>query len=257
MLSKNGLKYYSSLRQKKIRENEGKFLIEGFHLLEECLRSSYFLECVMVSQSVSFEKNSKLLSELEKKKITVHYLKESHFNKLADTENSQGIAAVVLTKQDKYYESLYKSKLIIALDKINDPGNMGTIIRTAYWFGADSVIISEDSVDIYNPKVLRATQGALFHIDIYNDVNLPKTLENLKKHGLAIYLLDAKAEKNIGDITPGDKTILVFGNEAGGISEYILNKGFERVKIKGFTNCESLNVSAACAIALYEFTRER
>ena len=257
MLSKNGLKYYSSLRQKKIREDEGKFLIEGFHLLEECLRSSYFLECVMVSESVSFEKNSKLLSELEKKKITVHYLKESHFNKLADTENSQGIAAAVLTKQDKYYESLYKSGLIIALDKINDPGNMGTIIRTAYWFGVDSVIISEDSVDIYNPKVLRSTQGALFHIDIYNDVNLLKTLENLKKHGLSIYLLDAKAEKNIGGITPGDKTILVFGNEAGGISEDILNKGYERVKIKGFTNCESLNVSAACAIALYEFTRER
>jgi TrmH family RNA methyltransferase len=257
MLSKNGLKYYSSLKQKKIRENEGKFLIEGFHLLEECLHSSYFLECVMVSESVGFEKNSKLLSELQEKKIPVYYLKESLFNKLADTENSQGIAAAVLTKQDKYYESLYTSKLIIALDRINDPGNMGTIIRTAYWFGVDSIVISEDSVDIYNPKVLRSTQGALFHVDIYNNVNLPRTLENLRKHGLAIYLLDAKAEKKISGVIPGEKTILVFGNEAEGISEDVLNKGFERVKIEGYTNCESLNVSAACAIALYEFTRKR
>jgi TrmH family RNA methyltransferase len=257
MLSKNELKYYSSLKQKKIRENEGKFLIEGFHLLEECLRSSYFLECVIVSESVSFEKNSKFLSELEKKKIPVHYLKESLFNKLSDTGNSQGIAAVVLTKQDKYYESLYKSKLIIALDKINDPGNMGTIIRTAYWFGVDSIVISEDSVDIHNPKVLRSTQGALFHVDIYNEVNLPGTLENLKKHGLKTYLLDVKGEKNLSSITPGEKTIFVFGNEAGGISEDIRNKGYERVKIEGFTNCESLNVSATCAIALYEFTRKR
>ena len=255
MISKNILKYYTSLKQKKYRQQEGKFLIEGYHLLEECLGSSFYLESVLVSESAGLEKNEKLLNKLEKRKIPVHYLKESMFAKLSDTEHSQGITAVVHKKLQNDLNLLYKSSLVIALDRITDPGNLGTIIRTAYWFGADAVLVSENSVEFYNSKVVRSTQGGLFHVDVFDNVPLGKTLDDLSSNGFNIYLLDINAEKNLENISVNKKSVFVFGNEAEGISKEILNKGFDKLKIKGFSNCESLNVAVSCAIVLHDYRR--
>lgn len=257
MISNSKLKYYASLKQKKYRQQEGKFLIEGYHLLEECLSSSYSLECVLVSENIVFNKNSKLFGKLENKKISVNYLEESRFAKISDTENSQGVAAVVHKKKQDNIDSLHKSKLVVALDRINDPGNLGTIIRTAYWFGADSVIISENSVELYNPKVLRSTQGGVFQVSIYENIPLGKTLDNLYLNGFNVYLLDVKAKKDLREIEKNKKTVFVFGNEAEGISEYILRKRYNRVKIAGCSKCESLNVAVSCGIVLQYFRDEK
>ena len=150
---------------------------------------------------------------------------------------------------------LYKSSLVIALDRITDPGNLGTIIRTAYWFGADAVLISENSVEFYNSKVVRSTQGGLFHVDVFDNVPFGKTLDDLSSNGFNIYLLDINAEKNLENISVNKKSVFVFGNEAEGISKEILNKGFDKLKIKGFSNCESLNVAVSCAIVLHDYRR--
>jgi len=253
MVTKNDLKYYASLKQKKYRQQEGKFLIEGYHLVEECIGSSYFLECVLASKSADFDKNHVLCNKLEKKNIPVYYLEENNFKKVAETDNSQGIAAVVLKGKLINTDSLYESKLIVALDRIKDPGNLGTIIRTAYWFGADAVVTGENSVDLYNPKVLRSTQGGVFHVDVFENLPLEKTLDDLNSNGFNIYLLDVKAQRILGEFEDKKKTVFVFGSEAEGISKNILNKGYESIKIEGYSFCESLNVAVSCGIVLQNF----
>ena len=238
MVTKNDVKYYASLKQKKYRQQEGKFLIEGFHLIEECLGSSYVIECVLVSDSTGIDKSNKIFGRLEKKNIPVHYLKENLFAKVAETDNSQGIAAVVLKGKLINTDSLYKSKLIVALDRIKDPGNLGTIIRTAYWFGADAV---------------RSTQGGVFHVDVIENLPLEKTLDDLNSNGFNIYLLDVEAQRILGEFEDKKKTVFVFGSEAEGISKNILNKGYESIKIEGYSFCESLNVAVSCGIVLQNF----
>jgi TrmH family RNA methyltransferase len=253
MLSKNEIKYYSSLKKKKYREQEGKFLIEGYHLVKECLGSPYSIECVVYSETITPDKNDELLVSFGKKNIPVHVINKNAFEKLSDTENSQGVAAVVLKKENPPLSFYIKSNFIVALDRISDPGNLGTVIRSAYWFGAGGILISKDSVDLYNPKVLRSMQGALFHLNVSYNIDLPESLDELRAGGFDIFLLDVRASKHLNETQFNDKSVFVFGNEAEGISGEITNRGFERISIKGYSECESLNVASSSAIVMNEF----
>lgn len=255
MLSKNDIKYYSSLKKKKYREQEGKFLIEGYHLVEECLSSPYCIECVIYSETITADVNDKLLVSFGTQNIPVHVINKRSFAKLTDTESSQGIAAVVNKMENPPVSSYYESGLVLALDRITDPGNLGTIIRSAYWFGAGGILIGESSVDLYNPKVIRSTQGGLFHIKISEDVDLPVSLNELRGKGFNIYLLDIHAKEYLDELEIADKSVFVFGNEAEGISGKILNMDFENVSVKGYTECESLNVSVTSSVVMYEFRK--
>jgi len=256
MLSKNDIKYYSSLKQKKYRELEGKFLIEGYHLVEECISSAYSIECVIYSETNAADVNDKLLARLRTKNIPVHVINKSSFEKLTDTETTQGIAAVVLKKENPPVSSFFESDLIIALDRISDPGNLGTVIRSAYWFGAGGILIGEGSVDLYNPKVIRSTQGGIFNINICNDVDLQVSLNALRAEEFNIYLLDVHADEYLDELEIADKSVFVFGNETDGLSGNILNSGFKNISIKGYTACESLNVSVSSAVVMYEFRKK-
>ncbi len=257
MISRKDLKYFASLKVKKHRQREKKFLIEGFHLVEECLGSSYSLECVLVSEGAERSRNEKVFKKLESSQIPVYLLKEAQFSRIAETRSSQGIAGVVSVKRESDLTELADFDLIIALDRINDPGNLGTIIRTAYWFGAGAVLTGKDSVDIYNPKVIRSTQGGFFYLSICENAELDIALNDLSKNGFNIYLLDAKAGNDLSRIAPGKKTVFVFGSEADGISESILRKNYSRIKIKGYSGCESLNVAVSCGIVLHHFKNAR
>lgn len=255
MLSNNDVKYYASLKQKKYRETENKFLIEGFHLIEECLSSPYAIECIIASDKTGKNTYGKIAEHANKKKIPFYNLKDTQFSKLIETKKSQGITAVVQKQQTVPLSGLYKSRLVIALDKINDPGNLGTIIRTAYWFGADAVITGVNSVDIYNSKVLRSSQGAVFHINLYENIKPEKFLSELNEKGFSIYLLDVKGNQTLSDIPSNSKTVFVFGNESEGISDEIVKMGYSRLKIEGYSGCESLNVAVSCGIVLYEYSK--
>ncbi len=252
MLSANDIKYFSSLKQKKYREKEGKFLIEGFNLIEECLNSSYKIECVIISEELLKSEQKSIPEGISNKNILIHFVKMFQFKKLSETENPQGIAAIVL-KEPRKSPDIESSKLIVALDKINDPGNLGTIIRTSYWFGVDCILLGTGSVDLYNSKVIRATQGAIFHVDIYEDVDLTVELERLKLEGFRVLLFDVKAEKGLDKSCFNLSNVFVFGNESEGISENISGSSYEKVKIKGYSSCESLNIAVSCGIALNYF----
>lgn len=208
---------------------------------------------------MNLQSHTAILEKIAKNKTIVEPLPEKLFNKLTDTESSQGIVGVV--KHPKVKQGGKEPGIILALDKINDPGNLGTIIRTAYWFGVPEILLSSNSADPYNPKVIRATQGGIFHTQIFEDADLLSEFKKLKANGYEIYLFTLDAKQTLSQILKSDKSdksdksVIVFGSEAHGISEELLNADFEKVKIEGYSGSESLNVAIAAGIALYEFRK--
>lgn len=254
MLTNSQIKYYSSLKQKKHRTEERKFLIEGIHLVEECLKSPYEFECAMVDDDTAQDKFKHILPRLKKKNIPVHYLKENSFNKLKETENSQGIIGVI-RKHEQALGDTSGFQLIVALENVSDPGNLGTIIRTSYWFGADAILLNPGCVEMYNSKVIRSTQGALFHTRILENAELTNTLNNLKKQGFIINIMTLDGDSRLQNIDGSMKSVFVFGNESKGISGSLKQQDFIKVRIEGYSNCESLNVSVSCGIALFQYRK--
>ncbi len=251
-MTANELKYYQKLKQKKFRESEDKFLIEGVHLIEECLNSKYYsssLEKVFIREDFDIDLLIKKFGSIQ-----FEILEEKKFNHLSETVSSQGLIGVVF-KQALIDNKSKDSSLIVALDNINDPGNMGTIIRTCYWFNVGSVFISSNSVEIFNSKVIRSSQGAMFNLILRNNLDLPAELEIYYDNEFEIILTDPGSEKDISGMKfdANKKYIVVFGNEANGISETILrNKNYRKVKIKKFNRCDSLNVAVSAGIILNE-----
>lgn len=250
-MTKNEISYYKNLlKERKFRAEQKKFIIEGSHLIEEATKSKYYknnIERIFIRKD--FE-DKQLIDELSGK-YELEYLSSKEFEKISDTVKSQGISAILsITDEVKTKET---GNIILALDRINDPGNLGTILRTAYWFGVDLILLSKDSVDVYNPKTVRASQGAMFNLKIKTELDLIREVKNHRDY--KIFLTDLNASKNLEDvnINKSDKIILVFGNEATGLSAELLNAGFEKIKIKGFSECESLNLSISAGITLYYF----
>ena len=252
-MTKAELKYYSSLNQKKYRDIENRFLIEGTHLIEEILKSKYYsdnLEKVFLSAGYN---DKVVLDAINKKNIMADIIGEKEINKLSDTKTTQGIIGVV-KKPDQQIK--VKSSLLIALDGINDPGNLGTIIRTCYWFNVDELILSSGSADVFNPKVIRSSQGAVFNIAIRTGIDLNNFLSGKHKDGFKVFLTSLNTSQLISDLnfSKDGKFIFVFGNESKGISNDLINNSeFIPVSIPSYSDCESLNVGISVGIVLNEF----
>jgi TrmH family RNA methyltransferase len=250
-LTKNEISHYKNLlKDRKFRTEEKKFVIEGTHLIEEAIKSKYYknnIEKIFIRKD--FE-DDQLVNEISDK-YEIEYLSSKEFEKISDTVKSQGISAILNIADE--IKSKENGNIILALQRINDPGNLGTILRTAYWFGVELILLSKDSVDVYNPKTVRASQGALFNVSVKTEIDLPSDLKTYADS--KIFLTDLNANKNLEDINinKSDKVILVFGNEATGLSEGLLKENYEKIKIKGFSNSESLNLSISAGITLYYF----
>ncbi len=253
MLTANQIKQFASLKQKKYRLEHSRYLIEGFHLIEECLKSGHELEYIILREGADLQGHAEILKMISQNKTIVEPLPVKQFNKLIETESSQGIVGVV--KRPVYGSAKPGGNIIIALDKVSDPGNLGTIIRTAYWFGVKDILLSEDCADPYNPKVIRSTQGGIFHVNLFEDTELASEFKKLKQDNYKIYLFALESEKFLEQISGNNKSVLVFGSESRGISNDLLNEGFETVKIKGNSDSESLNVAISAGIALHHFTK--
>lgn len=249
-MTKNETSYYKNLlKDRKFRSEEKKFIIEGAHLIEEAVSSKYYnnnIEKIFVRKDFD---NKNLLDKISE--YDIEYLSSKEFDKISDTVNSQGISAIL--KINDKINLKDSGNIILALDKINDPGNLGTILRTVYWFGVELVLLSNDSVDLYNPKTVRASQGAILNVLVKTGLNLSEELKNYQDY--KVFLTDLSAKKYIEEVNleKTDKIILVFGNEATGISQELLDENYQKIKIKGYTACDSLNLSISAGIMLYCF----
>ncbi len=225
-----------SLQQKKARLAQNKFLIEGLHLVEEAYKTNN-LEIVLSTDET-------LLSNFKNtKNILVNDL---IINKLSTTKNPQNIIGVSPIKENKYTEA----DQYVVLDGINDPGNLGTIIRTSLALGVNNLILSNNTVDVYNEKVVRATQGAIFKANIYY-TDLKEIYTKLKQENIKIITTSLNAKKTLNEIEKIEKFALVVGNEANGISEVSIKNQDETIIIPIKNDIESLNVAVATSIVLY------
>jgi TrmH family RNA methyltransferase len=251
MLTANELKYYSSLLKKKCRSIENKFIVEGKRFVDEGLKSEH--NCEVIIHTSKFKLSGLNNYDIIRlKDIRVEQVKSSEFKKLSDTKTPQNIVAVFHKK--KYSAENKINRLIVALENISDPGNLGTILRTCDWFGISHIIISGTSADLYNPKVLRSSMGSIFHVNALCPDDFYRELSELKAAGYAIVCADLGGT-NIYNYSPGKKTAIVFCSEASGPSDNLRSLAVERVTIPKLGEAESLNVASASAVILSQLTK--
>ena len=240
MVSKNQIKLITGLQQKKYRHEQELFLAEGVKVIRELLQSDFELEFLCQTEALFDE-----VPDSKKYIVT-----ESELKKISALSAANNCLAVFKMPQPK---PLVSNGLIVVLDDIRDPGNMGTIIRLCDWFGIEQLICSTETVDIYNPKVVQATMGSISRVSVHY-LNLE---EYLSETHLPVFgtFMDGK---NIYSETLPKEGIIVMGNEANGISATIEKIASNRLSIPRFGNLkqtESLNVATATAIILSEFRR--
>ncbi len=231
-LQNDHVKYWNSLKNKKIRDKERRFLIEGDHLIKEAKLQNLILETIStVDENADF-----LVTEDIMKKIS------------SQATICKNAAVVRFIPEDKI------SGNIIILDGIQDPGNLGTIIRSCLAFNFISIILGDNSVDLYNPKVIRATEGMIFHVNVIRK-NLSEFIPTLKNMGYKIIGTDVIKGIDIKKIKH-DNIALILGSEGQGISDNIKKLCDEFVYINMNKSCESLNVGVAASILMYEVNHE-
>lgn len=259
MFSKKIFKELSKLKTKKGRKSQNRFLLEGFRLCDELAQSDWETESVLFTSSFQDSPDGKkLLQKFEKRKVETIPVKAEVVRKLSDTVTPQGIIGVVKIKKFSSDELCSgSSNVILALDKIRDPGNVGTLIRTADAFGIDGVILSSDSVELYNPKVVRSTMGSIFHLPIFDDVDLEKIIPKLKKLNFKIFGTDAKEGGDFGKLDCSGKICILIGSEAKGLNERLFPLSDEIIRIPTYGKAESLNASVAGGILLFEITKRK
>jgi RNA methyltransferase, TrmH family len=257
-ISRTELKYLRSLKAKKVRDEEGKFLLEGWKPLGDVLKSNFSVEMIAVRKSeIGSPEHRDLFALAEKMRIPVKEMREADLGQVSDTVSSQGVVTLVRQKKSEMkIEELRKSHLLVACDRINDPGNLGTIVRTCDWFGVDAVIMNEGCVSLYNEKVLRSTSGSIFHIDVFENVMLEQVLPGFKSAGFKI-MATAMEGKSIFTAVCPDKILLLLGNEAHGLDSALVKQADEVVTVPNFGKAESLNVGIACGIVLAELRKNR
>lgn len=244
-MTRNELKFYSSLKQKKYRELHGQFLIEGIKIVEEAVRSDWKILRIFCTHEFS-DKNDVLISKIEKTGNEIARISTNDFERIADSISPQGIAASIKIEKR---EITSNSGIIAALFEINDPGNLGTIIRTCDWFGISEIIVSGGSVDIFNPKVLRSTMGSFFHVNISIAEGFSEKISELKNNGWQINCADLEGE-NIYSTKIKNKSIVIFSSESHGPSSEIINLSDQIITIPKYGEAESLNVAGSAAIIL-------
>lgn len=253
------IKEIKALKEKKYRDQKGLYFIEGIRFIEEAIKEREVISKVLISDKLTDVKGgSEMLKQLENAHCcNVYTIPNKIYMEVTDTENPQGILAV-LSKKSVSIESVYDNKnFFVVLDSIQDPGNMGTIIRTADAAGATAVIVSKGCVDVYNPKVLRSTMGSMFHIPICYCEDVIETLQSLKDKGVRLCAAHLSGSKSYFDLDYKDNIGIIVGNEANGISDSVAAISNELVKIPMEGKSESLNASVAAGLLMYEVLRCR
>lgn len=239
------------LRQKKYREMEGRFLIEGLRFVIEAINEKKVEYILYSSRLLNLKGHEEILNSVcEKFEVSEELIKE-----LSDTETPQGVVAVV--KKDEYTFSNIRSSFVVIADGVQDPGNLGTIIRTSDAADAGAVIIIKGTVDVYNSKTLRSTMGSIFHIPVIFCDSFEEASDDLKNLGYRIYATSLEASGSIYHCDFKENTAVVIGNEANGIPEEHLSLATDLVKIPMPGRSESLNAGVAAAVIIYEVLRQR
>ncbi len=249
------IKSIKKLKDKKYRDEAGLYVVEGIKMIEEAIEEEADIKKIVICEECveagSIEQ--KLLYTIAK--YDCIYVKEKIFNLLTDVVAPQGILAVI-AKPSKDTNIRYDQDIILALDGIQDPGNLGTILRTADSVNLKQIIVTKNTADAYNPKVVRSTMGAIFRVNIIETENLEKTLKEIQKNKFKVIVTSLDTNNSIYDIDYAKK-VIVIGNEANGVTKEVQEMADNKVKIPMLGKTESLNASVAAGIMLYEYVRQK
>jgi len=237
------IKEIIKLKDKKYRDKS--FIVEGIKQVDEAIKENASIEKIVFSEN--------FLDKEKYSNFEIIEVSEKLFNEMTDTITPQGILAVVSKKENMEID--YSKDFILILDNIQDPGNLGTIIRTADSCNLGQIVVSKDTVDSYSPKVIRSTMGSSFRINVI-EKDLKEAIEEIKSHGYKVIVTSLQTDKSIYDVDYS-KTAIIIGNEANGVREDLLNKADLKVKIPMLGKTESLNASVAASIMMYEYIRRK
>lgn len=252
MVSKSRFKNILALKHKKFRDAQKLFLIEGYHLCQEALHSSFIVETLLINPDcLTPQKLDELVLLAQHKNTEIIEIQPSEVSRLALTVHSQGIFCIV--QQLKFELETLLNKLpsfILIIDKGQDPGNVGTVIRTCDWFGVDAVLLSKSTVELYNPKLVRSTMGSIFHVPIIPELDLTRLLPQLRRQGFSIFGADLAGEYLYHQIDYPRPLALIIGNENRGIGEEYKPLLDKTIAIPSQGKAESLNMALAAAIII-------
>lgn len=252
------IKEIKALKERKHREATGLFFIEGIKFVEEALKEKTGIVRVVISEQLPLNKGGEeILSKVKACGCEMFSVPEGLFKEISDTQTPQGILAVISARHCSLEEIIEDNNFLVLLDSIQDPGNMGTIIRTADATGATGILVSKGCVDVYNPKVLRSTMGSIFHVPICMCENTVETVNMLKSQGVKVYAAHLNGKLNYFEPDMKNNITLIVGNEANGISDEVAASANELVKIPMPGRSESLNASIAAGLLMYEVVRQR
>ena len=254
-ISKNRLKQVARLRDKKQRDIEARFIVEGLKNIRELFNSDYQINEVFLTEKIL--NNYPELLEIGDRNHKNNYslILEKDLKVLSETVTPQGIFAIVdkFDWSEKFTENKFNK--LIYLDQVSDPGNLAAVIRNAAWFGFDGILLSPESVEIYSPKVIRGSVGAVFHMPVWEGFNIENSFENFSSY---IWIgADPKAKDDLKQLALMEKVVLCLGNESWGLSERVYKRLKKTVRIPSNNiRIESLNLAVASAVIMYELTRD-
>lgn len=256
-------KKFKSLTLKKYRERELLFLMEGQRYIDTAIKNNVAFEAILFDEQTWHHGIEDVAKQEYMRSAQVYILVASLFQELSQTEQSQGIIGVLQIPANQSLVHTLDTRQntrnhdscnnIIMLDRIQDPGNLGTIIRTADAAGIDTILLVKGTVDPYNPKVVRSTAGSILYVQLIEVDDSIKTIEMLKSNGYHVVVTALENAKDYNDASSyGEKNCLVIGNEANGVSEHFIQSSDSRVKIPIVGQAESLNASVAAGIMMYK-----
>lgn len=249
------VKHIKKLKDKKYRDENNEYIVEGVKLIEEAVKENAKIKKIIVCEDTTrtYEMPTNVMLEIAKYECV--YVTDKIFSSITQVTNPQGIMAIIEKKAENQ-EIDFSQDIIVALDDVQDPGNLGTILRTVDSIGLNQIIVSKGTADSFNSKVVRSTMGAIFRIKVIEVENLKQTIKIIKKQNFKLMVTSLQAENSIYDID-FNKKIIVIGNEANGVSKEIQEMADEKAKIPMLGKTESLNASVAAGIVMYEYVRQK
>ena len=249
------IKHIKKLKDKKYRDENNEYIIEGVKLIEEAVKEQAKIKKIIVCEDTTRTYEIPTHVMLEIAKYECIYVTDKVFSAITQVTKPQGIMAII-EKEKETQEIDYTEDIIIALDGVQDPGNLGTILRTVDSIGLKQILVSKESADAFNSKVVRSTMGAIFRIKIIEVEDLAQKIKEIKKHHFKLMVTSLQTENSIYDIE-FKKKIIVIGNESNGVSKEIQDIADEKAKIPMIGKTESLNASVAAGIVMYEYIRQK
>ena len=249
------VKAAAELKQKKYRQQRGLFLAEGLHTVEEAVAARQ-VESIFYT-AIEDDRTRIVLEAAAEQQVKLYCVSEAVLKKIADTETPQGIIAVCKMQQVKLEQLLAKGKLLLVLDRVGDPGNVGTMLRTADAAGIGGMLLLKGSVDAYAPKTVRSSMGSLFHVPVVAGISEADFIKEVHNAGYELLVTCLDGADNLYQADLHGRLAFVMGNEANGVSEGLLAAADKRVYIPMAGRAESLNVAMAAGIAMFEALRRQ